>query len=332
MTENGKRDGEASIVDSVAAYWRTAILRSAFELHIPDHVMAGLTTPAAIAAQEGAAVRSLTVLMDSLCALGLLDKSDGVYRLRPHLAALLPSFSQMAPYCMNAENWTMWGRVTEAVRTGAPVGAGDEYWVDYAHGTRAVTRLQGAEVATIAAMESGRGVRVVDVGCGSGGIGYGFALADPSARVTGLDAAGVIERAAEHASELGLSQRVTLRATNVVTAETLGDEQFDLAIVANIAHLLDPATNRALLRKVFAALAPAGRVMIIDILPDDERRTTAYPLMFAVEMLLRTPGGSTYTFAEFSDWLRQAGFEEIECRPMRGHESAVMGLKPASAA
>ncbi len=122
----------------------------------------------------------------------------------------------------------------------------------------------------------------------------------------------VLEIAGTNARELGIADRVTLRALDLVEAESFGAAEFDVAIVANILHLFDAATNRALLHKVAAALVPGGQILIHEIMPDDERRRAAYPLMFAVELLLRTPAGTVYTLPEISAWLSEAEFSRPE--------------------
>jgi hypothetical protein len=54
-----------------------------------------------------------------------------------------------------------------------------------------------------------------------------------------------------------------------------------------------------------------GRLLIAEIIPDDERREALFPLLFAVNMLAMTTDGDTYTMSEYRQWLRDAGFKEI---------------------
>jgi hypothetical protein len=81
--------------------------------------------------------------------------------------------------------------------------------------------------------------------------------------------------------------------------------------VATIGHILHSEgceRSRQLLRKTFAALAPGGTVAISEFLPDDDRCGPPMPLIFAVNMLVNTENGDTFTFTELSNWLREAGF------------------------
>jgi 2-polyprenyl-3-methyl-5-hydroxy-6-metoxy-1,4-benzoquinol methylase len=314
------------VLDQLTGFWRSAILRAAFDLNIPDHIANGRCQPASIAAAEHADPRGIGVLLESLAALGMLSRTAQGYRLAPVVEMMLPAFGSSTASVLNQHTWDIWGRLSEAVRSGTPVGESPEYWIDFARGTREISLTQGMGAIPLVALPPGTGARVLDVGCGSGGVGFAFALADPTVTTTGFDSADVLAVAAEYADRLGIASRVSLWPADIVAAETFGDAEFDVVVAANLLHLFDPATNRVLLRKIAAALVPGGRLFVNDIVPD-EQRSDAFAVMFAAEMLLRTPGGSSYTAAEISEWLAEAGFEQIAAHPMMGHMTAIIGTR-----
>ena len=59
------------------------------------------------------------------------------------------------------------------------------------------------------------------------------------------------------------------------------------------------------LLRVFEALAPGGRVVIQDHLMGPDKTAPRAGALFAINMLVNTEAGSTYTFAELSGWLRE---------------------------
>ena len=63
-----------------------------------------------IAAAERADPDAVGTLLDALCALNLLTKSNGEYPVPPSLEAMLPSFSRSLPLTLNQTNWANWGR------------------------------------------------------------------------------------------------------------------------------------------------------------------------------------------------------------------------------
>jgi hypothetical protein len=67
-----------------------------------------------------------------------------------------------------------------------------------------------------------------------------------------------------------------------------------------------------LLRKVQAALKPDGRAVIMAMVPNEDRVSPPRPAGFALIMLATTPAGDAYTYAEYQDMLRNAGFRSSE--------------------
>jgi hypothetical protein len=47
------------------------------------------------------------------------------------------------------------------------------------------------------------------------------------------------------------------------------------------------------------------------MIPDDDRRTAVFPLLFAVNMLINSTEGNTFTMAEYKEWLKDAGFVDV---------------------
>jgi SAM-dependent methyltransferase len=84
----------------------------------------------------------------------------------------------------------------------------------------------------------------------------------------------------------------------------------DLVWISAIVHQNSREQNRRLFAKAFASLAPGGRVAIRDILMDDSRTSPVAGALFAVNMLVATEGGGTFTFAELRDDLEAEGFKD----------------------
>jgi hypothetical protein len=63
------------------------------------------------------------------------------------------------------------------------------------------------------------------------------------------------------------------------------------------------------LKRVRAALAPKGRIAIVDWVPDESRVTPPLPAVFAVSMLTATKGGDAYPFSVYQEMLGGAGFQ-----------------------
>ena len=155
------------------------------------------------------------------------------------------------------------------------------------------------------------GRHVLDIGAGSAVWSLAFAQRDPEARVTVADWPLVIERVTKKCvAREGASDRYDYLTGNFRHAD-FGEGQFDVAILGHICHSEGPVRTQELLARVHRALKPRGHILIADLIADDERQEAGYPLLFAVNMLVNTEEGDTFTLAEYREWLLAAGFQQV---------------------
>jgi hypothetical protein len=115
----------------------------------------------------------------------------------------------------------------------------------------------------------------------------------------------------------GVADRFTFAPGDFSSAEFGGGHQY--ATIGHILHSEGPARSKQLLKKVFAALAAGGTVVIAEWLVNESRTGPLPGLIFAVNMLVNTDDGDTFCFAEIAKWLKDAGFvnprtiEELAC-------------------
>ena len=69
--------------------------------------------------------------------------------------------------------------------------------------------------------------------------------------------------------------------------------------------------NRDLFIRSHAALSDDGVIVIRDVIMDSSHTSPAAGALFAINMLVATEGGGTYTFDEYSEDFREAGFDEV---------------------
>jgi len=85
-------------------------------------------------------------------------------------------------------------------------------------------------------------------------------------------------------------------------------------ILGHVCHSLGERATRRLLGKLHAALRPRGRLLIVEFLPDDARQGKdggLLALLFALNMLVNTDDGGTFTTRELRAWAREAGFRRF---------------------
>ncbi|HXG65443.1 MAG TPA: methyltransferase, partial [Blastocatellia bacterium] len=145
---------------------------------------------------------------------------------------------------------------------------------------------------------------------------FGIAVAQqyPRAEITALDWPQVLEVARENAQKFGVGDRYRLLPGSAFDVEYGGP--YDLALLTNFLHHFDPATCEGLLRKVHRALAPGGRAITLEFIPNEDRVTPPLAAMFSLVMLASTPQGDAYTFSQLERMFANAGFSRSEVHPL----------------
>ena len=303
-------------VDNVFAL-KVQVVRAALELEVIPAVAAGHRDAESVARATGCSLAGMRILLDGLCALGLLRWSDGAYSLTPTAEAyLVPG---KPTYCarMFLDSLRAGDHFTENIRTGQVLtdfASADAVglWVAYAvsdlltwPGDVAAYRGRWSAIGVTAS--SMPGARVLDVGCGSAIVSLVLALDDPTASVTGIDRGPVVEVAGRLSEAMGVASRASFLAGDVTTLQRL-DGPFDIAFLGYVLHFLDPIEIGSTLRQVHRLLAPSGRIVIREVLPIPGVFDDPDPYLAAVWLFNVARRGRVYTLEEYAAMLAEAGF------------------------
>jgi predicted O-methyltransferase YrrM len=263
-----------------------------------------------VASKIGGDPRALEMLLDALAAQGLLVKESGRWRTEPTVAPLLVAGAEgsVLPMVLHAANlWNRWSELTRKVVPGRAGAAGPEVLAAFIGAMHVVAAPQAdLIVAAIGAVGSRR---LLDVGGASGTYTLAFLRANPEMTATLFDRPAVVEMARERLGAAGVLPRVTLAGGDFATDPL--PPGHDLAFVSAILHQNSPAENLALYRRIHEALVPGGRVVIRDHVMQPDRIHPRAGALFAINMLVGTAGGGTYTFDEIAVGLTWAGFERV---------------------
>jgi len=296
------------------------VVRLAMELDIFTTIATGHCVLEEIAAAIHASKRGVRILLDALCPLGLLNKSQGAYSLTPTAEAFL--VRGKPTYCADAylTFWRDRDRLMEAVRTGTatldiPTSAAEEMWANFT-APNLLTWPQQCETARERWTQLGitgetrRGLHILDVACGPGVGSFVLAQADPTDHVTALDFPKVLDIAAQVAEKMGIREQVTLCPGNLLAVE-FPAEQFDVVLFGAILYYFSPDNVTAVFRKAHHALKSGGLVVIRTIIADEERCQDETALFLAIEFLHDAPNGEVYTFSEYKAFLDTSGFTDV---------------------
>jgi 2-polyprenyl-3-methyl-5-hydroxy-6-metoxy-1,4-benzoquinol methylase len=266
--------------------------------------------------------------------LGFLSKQDGAYALTPESATFLnrrsPAYlGSISNFLLNDRVLQNFANLTQVVKKGGSVvGNGDnqkpndEFWVSFAKQMAPLTFPSRTFIAKFTEMSAGRPAKILDIAAGHGMFGIEMARQNPNAQVTALDWAPVLEVAKENARAAGVSDRVTMRPGSAFTTDFGHD--YDYILFTNFFHHFDPPTCEQLMRKAHAALKPGGKSITLDFIPNQDRISPRTAAMFSLIMLATTDNGDAYTFAEYQQMFRNAGFKSTTLHPVEGMPQQVL--------
>ncbi len=316
----------------VRGFQASRVVLTAVELDLFSAVGQGATAEA-IASQCRTDPRATAMLLDAVVALGLLAKRDDTYENTPVSFRYLVDGARddaRAALMHTAHLWPRWSTLTECVREGTSVTyremveRGDEWTTAF---IAAMHRNASARAPTVVqAVQPADARRMLDVGGGSGAYSIAFARANPNLQVEILDLPTVLPIAQRHIEEADLGDRITTRAIDLRT-DDLGSG-VDLILLSAICHMLGPDENRNLFERCFAALSPGGQVIVQDFILEPSRAAPRSAALFALNMLVGTPKGSTYTGEEYLAWLGQIGFEDTRHVRLPGPTGLIIGRHP----
>ena len=326
------RHSRESINDLRQGFTTARIVITAAELDLFSLLANRPLTVDEVVSATGGDRRAMGILLDALCALGYLVKDDLSYQTESSVAPLLvaDSAESMLPMVRHMGTmWKTWSKLTDIVLGKDKAGGGGpgalhkdhiKAFIGAMH--TAASKMAPAVVATV----NPEGItNMIDIGGGSGSYALAFLRASNKIRATLFDLPEVIDMAKERIESEGMIDRVTL-----IPGDFYHDPLpagYDLAFLSAIIHQNDHEQNKALYGKIFQSLKPGGRIVVRDHVMSPDRTKPLDGALFAVNMLVGTSGGTTYTFDEIADGLTAAGFSSIRQLQANGMFSLVEGLK-----
>jgi ubiquinone/menaquinone biosynthesis C-methylase UbiE len=312
------------------------VLEAAIRHHVFDTLEAGPKTVPEVAKATGASERGLTAIMNVLVGLAFLAKDEqDRYSNGPESAAFLVSTKPgfMGGFLRHGSQHLIpaWLNLNEVVATGLPAtavnqqGPGSEFFQDLVNDIFPLS-YPPAQVLARHLSPGAEPFRVLDLAAGSGVWGIAVAQSSPLVQVTAVDWAGVIPVTQKTVARFGLAEQFSFVEGDLLTADF--GNGYDLATLGHILHSEGIERSRALLTKTFAALAPGGTIAIAEFLVNADRTGPVAALFFAVNMLVNTDTGDTYSFEEISAWLIEVGFINPRTLEAPGPSPLVLATKP----
>ena len=322
-------------------FWASKTLLSAVEMGVFTELANGPEEFERLSGRLGLHPRSSRDFLDSLVALGFLQRSGDTYSNTPETDAFLdrnkPGYLGGMLEMSNARLYRFWGSLTEALRTGLPQneaknGSGESPFAAlYADPARLKEFLKamsglshGANVAIAKKAPWSKFKTYADIGTAQGDLAVQIAIANPHLKGIGFDLPEVGPIFEEYATANGVAERVSFQGGDFFTGEL---PKVDVITMGHILHDWDLKDKKMLLAKAYNALNPGGALVVYDSIIDEDRSKNAFGLMMSLNMLIETPGGFDYTGSDCIGWMTEAGFKDAYVEHLVGPDSMVVGFK-----
>jgi ubiquinone/menaquinone biosynthesis C-methylase UbiE len=311
------------------------VLEAAIRHRVFDVLDGGPKTIAQVQKETGASERGLTAVMNALVGMDFLAKDkQGSFSLTPESSAFLvstkPSFQGGLLRHGSEQLIPKWLHLNKIVETGQPEAAvnleesGGDFFQRFVVD---IFPLSYPAAQTLSRhLSAAAVVRVLDLAAGSGVWSIALAQGSEKATVTVVDWPEVIPITRKTVSKFGLAERYSYTAGDLLQADF--GSGHTVATLGHILHSEGRDRSRELLKKTFQALAPGGTIAVAEFLVNADRTGPLNGLFFAVNMLVNTDNGDTYSFEEIGSWLKEAGFTNARTLDAPGPSPLILATKP----
>jgi SAM-dependent methyltransferase len=319
-------------------YAAPLIIETAIRHNVFDVLASGAKSAEEVAKAGGATPRGIRMILNALTSFQLLAKDQqGKFRLTPESDAFLvstkPSFQGALFKHVSGDFIPKWLKLNDIVKSGKPAMEVNDQTQGVKFFQQLVVDIFPLSYAPAQALaehlkvaSSTKPVKVLDIASGSGVWGIALAQKSKNVQVTAVDWAGVIPVTKRITQQHGVGGQFNFIEGDINECN-LGSG-YDVATLGHILHSEGEARSKSLLKRVFDALAPGGTIAIQEFLANDDRSGPPQAMIFAINMLVNTDEGDTFTFPEISGWLEGVGFKDARQLDAPGPSPLILATKP----
>lgn len=302
-----------SLLEMAESFMSACVLGAAAELDLFTLLAEEPATAEQVTNRIRGDRRCTEILLDAAVSLDLLDKKDGLYSTPAPLVPYLTKDADetvlpMVHHRMNVLRG--WVQLPWMAKSGVPFPRQASIRGPLADREAFVAAMHSVSgpIAddVIARWGPPKFTHALDVGGASGSWTLALLRAMPEARATLFDLPDAVEQARQRIGATEFKDRVTMVVGDFYRDELPGD--VDLAFVSAIVHQHSREHNRELFRKVHRALQPGGTIAIRDVVMNANHTSPRFGALFAVNMIVNTDTGTTFSFEELSEDLQAARF------------------------
>lgn len=315
-----KRD---KLFDDVFRYRRAVLLLSAGQTGLWDYLITkDAINLSGVVRRFNWSPRAAGIFLNALCSLGYIEKTGDTYRMAAGYREIFtPADYRYLKEWLHHE-WRLlnrWLHLPEVLQTGQPFREPEKTALHRNHRNFILSMAHREKInldSLLKEVDWGNASHLLDLGGGPGLFSIGFVEKYPKLRATVFDTPETEALAREFFRSSPGKKRLQFKGGNFLT-DNLG-QGYDAVMISSVLHIYSPEQNQELLRKVFRAMGPQGKIVIRDFLLNSNKTGPLMGSLFAVNMLVNTEGGNAYSASEIRSWLKKSGFRNMHRNRLEG--------------
>jgi len=325
-------------------FWASKTLLTAVNMGLFTHLAQGSLSGQAIRDKLGLNERSVFDFLDTLVALGFLQRSglkeEAIYSNAADTELFLdknkPSYIGGILEMANNRLYPFWSNLEDCLITGEPqnetkgggaslfeaIYADENRLREFIHGMGGVQAGNFMMLAN--AFDFSNYNSLCDIGGSGANLSIHIAKNNSHMHCTSFDLPPVGPIAQGNVNALGLADRISIASGDFFKDDL---PTADVITMGNILHDWGLEDKMMLIKKAYKALPEGGALIVIENIIDDQRNKNAFGLMMSLNMAIETDQGFDFTAADFNGWAKEAGFSQTSVMPLTGPSSAIVAIK-----
>ncbi len=317
------------------SYWKAQVLFVATDMDVFTLIAGNGKSCKVIARRLRTDLRATEMILNALVSLKFLRKIKEIYRntaiSNRYLVKDSPLYQgDRIHHFHNLMDY--WSKLSDAVRTGKPTAYDNaEEEVDekrlreFIRAMHNIGAVQAGEICRKLHLK--KYYSLLDLAGGQGTYAVRFAKENPKMKSVVFDLPEVIKITREHIKESGMKGKVATKAGDCLK-DSFGKELYDIVFVSNLLHIYRPGENRKILKKCWDSLLKKGIVVVQEFVLNSAKTQPLFGTLFSLNMLMGTHRGSSYSYVEMKEWLKDVGFKNVKRVNLELDSGLIIGHKP----
>lgn len=324
LSDRAVKRNQIQVLTSAEGFFESSVLFALLKLKMFERLGDTDKSLDELAAELDARPDTLARLLNAGVVYGMLESDDAAtYRASEVFHSVLsPEVGEnyLGNWILNLDYFrAALADVDQAVLSSGPtidpeahLGGDDEHTREFTLAMHNYASLRGKELAKLLDMSDCK--TLLDLGCGPGTYAFHLGARNPGLDLFLLDLPEVLEVAKEVEKRYSLDNKVTYLPLDALRDDIPGS--YDMVLVSNTLHMLGEESSRELIRRLHPTVNSGGSLVIQAQYMDDDRLGGRWPILLDLVQLCITSKGRNHAVGETSQWMEDAGFQNVEYNPL----------------